>query len=124
MLDVNRARLVHLKWVWQLESAFRNRGKNAVVQSHADCDVGVWIHGTGLRKHGDIAEIKALDEQHRKFHGAVQSTLTALRSRKDGQAAKAYAEVNALSKEIIFLLTVIELKLGTPGTQYSILPDE
>jgi hypothetical protein len=111
ILDITHARLLHLKWASQLSRLFRNFGKGVALQSHAECDVGVWIRTTGLRRYGHIDEIRQLDAIHVRFHDAANQTISHLQQKQFGKAQEHYEIVNTLSREIIYLLTIIEYRL-------------
>lgn len=117
ILDITHARLLHLKWASQLSRLFRNFGKGVILQSHEDCDVGVWIRTTGLQRYAHIDEIQQLDAVHLRFHEAASRTMSHLQQKQFGKAQKDYEAVNALSREIIYLLTIIEyrLEMTAPG---------
>ena len=115
LLDVTYARLLHLKWTAQMSRLFRNFGRGVTVQSHEACQVGSWLNRVGLRKYAHVAEIGALDAAHIGFHDAARRTIESLKFQRFQQAQDAYGEVNALSREIIYLLTVIEYRLELPA---------
>ncbi|MBF0621349.1 MAG: CZB domain-containing protein [Magnetococcales bacterium] len=111
MLDVSHARLLHLKWVQSMPQAFRNHGHGMNLDTAELCSLGVWIHAVGLKKYGQIQEINQLDETHQAFHEYTANTLTALRNKQDSAATHTFAEVHRLSREIIYLLSLVEYKL-------------
>jgi len=111
MLDITHARLIHMKWASQLSRLFRNFGKGVALQSHEECDVGAWIRAAGLRRYAHVEEIRQLDEAHIKFHDAANRTISCLQQKRFREAQEAYELVNTLSREIIYLLTVIEYRL-------------
>ncbi|CAK0765600.1 Chemoreceptor zinc-binding domain-containing protein conserved in MTBa [uncultured Gammaproteobacteria bacterium] len=111
MLDITHARLVHLKWASQLSRLFRNFGKDVALQTHEECAVGVWISRVGLHKYAHIEEIGQLNDCHAKFHEAASRTISCLQQKQFHQAQEAYGIVNTLSRDIVYLLTVIEYHL-------------
>jgi hypothetical protein len=62
------ARLVPLEWAEKVgESLAEGREGSAgeTIQSHEDCDLGIWIHAIGLKKYRHIGDIKTLNKMHR-----------------------------------------------------------
>ncbi|MBF0604899.1 MAG: CZB domain-containing protein [Nitrospirae bacterium] len=111
ILEIGHARLVHLQWANHLPDTFRNRGRHVSLEPAELCALGVWIHGTGLKRFGQINELVLCDQAHTAFHTRAAETLRNLRKHRDEHADRAYAEVLNLSKEIIYLLSVIEYRL-------------
>lgn len=111
-LDITYARLAHLHWAVELDRRFRNYGKGVAIQSHDACDFGAWIQQVGLRKYKDLPEIPLLDVAHREFHDAASRIIRALQDRHIQRADEAYADVQNLSREIAYLLTLTEFRLA------------
>ncbi len=108
-LDVTGARLAHVKWIRNLQSAFRIRiGKPIETQPSEECNLGIWIHGTAMKKLGATKELIALDVAHKKFHRDVDIVLSSLSHRKFKTADETYEEALNLSAEIISMLTHLE----------------
>ncbi|MEI8393189.1 MAG: CZB domain-containing protein [Rhodospirillaceae bacterium] len=110
-LDITYARLAHLRWAAGLDRGFRNYGKGVALQSHDSCEFGSWIQRIGLKKYGDMREIPLLDIVHREFHEAAARIIRCLQDRMIQRADEAYADVQNLSREIAYLLTLIEFQL-------------
>ena len=111
-LDVNVARLVHLEWANQVETYLAAGGDGRAentCQSHEDCDLGIWIHAIGLKKYRHIGDIKTLNRVHVRFHDAVERAFSCMDGGAKEEAGRALAEVQQLSKDVVFLLTSIEL---------------
>ena len=111
-LDITYARLAHLHWATGLDRRFRNYGKGVALQSHGACDFGAWINKVGHKKYGHLLEIELLDNAHREFHEASSRIIRCLQDRHMQRADEAYADVQNLSREIAYLLTLIEFRLG------------
>ncbi|MBF0435641.1 MAG: CZB domain-containing protein [Magnetococcales bacterium] len=111
ILEVNQARLLHLRWANHLPETFRNRGRRISLESVELCPLSVWIHGTGLKRFGQMPELIRCDQAHKAFHARAEEILSNLRMRRDQHADRAYADVLKLSQEIIYLLSVIEYRL-------------
>lgn len=123
VLEINYARLVHLQWMMTLPDYFRHRGKNMALEPEESCALGVWIQSTGIHKFKRIKEVTLLEVAHVQFHYQANATLSALKNKRDSRAENAYASVQKLSKQIIYLLSVIEFKLmgDTAITRSSVL---
>ena len=111
-LDITYARLAHLHWATELDRRFRNYGKGVALQSHSACEFGAWINQVGRRKYGHLPEIELLDTAHREFHEASSRIIRCLQDRHAQRADEAYADVQNLSRDIAYLLTLIEFRLG------------
>ena len=110
-LNVTGARLAHLKWIRDLQMAFRGHGKGMRAQPSDECSLGIWIHGTAMKELGTTEALKTLDIAHKRFHREVDSVLASLSHGKLRNADEAYEEALALSGEIITMLTRLQLEL-------------
>jgi len=111
ILEINHARLVHLRWANHLPDTFRNRGRDVSLEPPELCALGVWIHGTGLKRFSQLPELSLCDQAHQSFHARALDILRNLRKHRDQHADRAYADVLNSSQEIIYLLSVIEYQL-------------
>ena len=111
-VDLTYARLAHLRWSSRLDRQFRNFGSGVALQAHDKCDFGSWILGPGKQKYADLPEIALLDTVHKSFHEAASRIIRDLQSRQFQKADEAYADVQNLSREISWLLTVLEYRLN------------
>ena len=116
ILDISHARLLHLRWAESLSEKFRGWGRKAVIEPADSCALGVWINSVGLKKHQNIPKMKELDLVHRAFHKQALATIKALSSKKHSLADNFYGEVLELSKDIIYLLSQIEVQLSGANT--------
>lgn len=108
-LDVNTARLAHLRWELALEACVEGNGVSAPMQGHEDCELGHWIYGNGLARYGKHNSVWQLKSTHKRFHQVAEETAIALTAGAQGQAREAMASVRRLSGEILYLLTSLEL---------------
>jgi len=111
-VDLTYARLAHLRWSSRLDRQFRNFGSGVALQAHDKCDFGSWIQGPGKQKYADLPEIALLDTVHKSFHEASSRIIRDLQYRQFQKADEAYADVQNLSREISWLLTVLEYRLN------------
>lgn len=109
--DISAARLAHLRWEMQLEEMLKKNKVDIQLTTHANCTLGVWLYSTGLQKYSGIPEISQLETIHVAFHKTAAEVLDHIRAHRHEHADKAFSELQLLSREIIFLLTAIELKI-------------
>ncbi|MEO5342862.1 MAG: CZB domain-containing protein [Gammaproteobacteria bacterium SHHR-1] len=111
LLNVNVARLIHMRWTQELERSFRKRGRKLAPQPAEECDLGVWLHGAALKHYQDSETFLKLDEVHKRFHHNADRTISFLNRRHYQDADKAYDNVKELSRDVVFLLTRIEREI-------------
>lgn len=110
ILDISHARLLHLRWAQSLSKEFR-WGRKAAIEPAETCALGVWIHAVGLKQHKDIPQIKVLDRTHKAFHRKALSTIRTLSKKGHVLSDSIYLETLQLSKDILYLLSQIEISL-------------
>lgn len=114
-LNVSHARLIHLNWANTLSQAFRGWGRDARLESEEDCALGDWLRTAGVllgAKHVVIGRLKAA---HVEYHLHVAETICALQSRREKAAQRGYTKTLELSREIVYLLSVLEFRLLESG---------
>ncbi|MBF0127483.1 MAG: CZB domain-containing protein [Magnetococcales bacterium] len=111
MIDLSVARLVHLKWVLQLEATIRKGRTDMILSSHDTCELGRWLHSVGQQKYGDFPELEQLNRKHRAFHHTAESMVDLFAQSKFLEADLLLDEVKTESRDLIFLLTLIEYRL-------------
>ncbi|MBF0237606.1 MAG: CZB domain-containing protein [SAR324 cluster bacterium] len=107
-LQVSHVRLKHVQWTENMPSAFKNRGRHTSLATATECDLGIWTKNLHSQHYNSIQEIKKLDELHVFFHEVAQNTVDALRKNEDQQAEIYYSEMKEMSREIVYLLSLIE----------------
>ncbi len=116
MLDIMIARLTHVEWSDQLDQSLRNKQLILNVRSHNECELGMWLYNEALREYGDIPEIELLETSHKNFHSAAERVVKwhnapKISPQHDARAQIDFEEAQRDSKEIVYLLTLIEYKL-------------
>lgn len=111
ILDISHARLLHLRWLNDLFMAFRHHGHHTPPDTEESCSLGVWIQNVGLTKLKHVREMAILDAVHQQFHALAIQTVKRLHRRQDALADQSYADMQTTSREILYLLSVIESKL-------------
>ncbi|NGZ07075.1 MAG: hypothetical protein G8237_12045 [Magnetococcales bacterium] len=115
ILEVSHARLMHLRWSRHLLKAFQNWGRDAVLEPAESCFVGIWIGEANSRNRSDKALIHELEERHQRFHQRAEETIRLLRRKNFRKSEEAYQDVVRLGREVIYLLTRIEMTLLQSG---------
>ncbi|MBT3234773.1 MAG: CZB domain-containing protein [Bdellovibrionales bacterium] len=134
-LDANVARLVHIDWTEKLELMVKQGLDRTTLDDdsigispllgHEDCDLGKWLYGKALRHYNYSRVVWPLSDVHQKFHRVAQHMLEErkrlLTPGHDQSAAEridikegieqSLVEIHVLSREIIYLLTSMELDI-------------
>ncbi|MBF0176679.1 MAG: CZB domain-containing protein [Magnetococcales bacterium] len=108
-LDLAIARNVHLNWELKLESLEQSGQGDIALQTHENCELGLWLHNVGVEKYGSDDTIHELIRTHKRFHKSAESVIANLKSPHPGPKL-AMAEVRNMSRDIILLLTRMELR--------------
>ena len=109
-IDFSAARDKHLAWKARVKDFLSGKATLTMAQavSHRDCDLGKWLYSTGLKQYGHMREMRELESRHEKMHGLVR-TIVDCKNRGDLRGAEAdFHQLQALSDEIVSLLTAIE----------------
>jgi len=116
MIDITIARITHVEWVHQLEMLLHKNTTSVSLPSYHDCELGVWLYGEGLRTYKEIPEIELLEKSHKVFHIAADNVVKwhngpKYNSQKSAQAEIDFRDALRTSKEIVYLLTMLEFKI-------------
>ena len=111
LLDVNVARLVHVRWEQELERLIRGGDKAVELQGHEDCELGRWIYGRGLTTYGKLRDVWALKDAHKRFHRSAAEVLRLTEAGETAAAEESMQRVRRLSRETLHLLTSLELEV-------------
>ncbi|MBF0447481.1 MAG: CZB domain-containing protein [Magnetococcales bacterium] len=122
LFDITNARNVHLAWEWELEAIAKGQQSVAKLPSYEDCQLGLWLHRTGINKYRDSEYIHQLMDVHRKFHTVAERIITGMNQSRFGVVEENLKEVRALSQEIVFTLTAIEFSALQKQRPFSTLP--
>ncbi|MBF0394614.1 MAG: CZB domain-containing protein [Alphaproteobacteria bacterium] len=109
MIDITKARLVHLKWLLQLEKKIRHEVPQEL-ESCRICELGKWIYSEAIEKYGSYPEISFLEKRHRRFHETADLLVTLYRERNFVEAEVALDELKRDSQDLIFMLTMFEYR--------------
>jgi methyl-accepting chemotaxis protein len=111
-LDLSAAKMAHLNWKTRLRSFLDGQGTltEAEAVSHKDCAFGKWYYSEGLKNYGHIQELKDVEEPHAELHRTIKEIVKARNSGDKATAEKLYANVDHISRRIVGLLDVAEVK--------------
>nr|CRH04714.1 Conserved protein of unknown function. High conserved in MTB [Candidatus Magnetococcus massalia] len=116
MIDLSVARMLHLDYEFQLEKAIQTRKISRVIGSkihvsHHQCELGIWLDRFGQARYSHFPEMEPLITHHKHFHAYAEQAMRAIKLMEDEQAGKAYQQVKGESKELIYLMTLMEYRL-------------
>ncbi|MBF0270970.1 MAG: CZB domain-containing protein [Magnetococcales bacterium] len=110
MIDLSRARLVHLKWLFQLEMLLRQESIPQL-QTYMTCELGIWLYQEGIKKYSKYPEISFLEKRHKRFHETADLLVSYYKNRNFVEAEVALDELKRDSQDLIFMLTMIEYRI-------------
>jgi len=113
LLDFAVARSKHQAWFARLRQFLDGKTALTVEEagSHKECALGKWLYSTGLKEHGDVAEIVELEKTHAGFHALVRQIVGLAAAGNYAQAEQEFSEVKPTSEKIVELLTAAEKKV-------------
>ncbi len=111
MIDISRARFVHLRWLLQLEKLLRQESIPQL-QSHKSCDLGIWLYQDGIKRYGRFPEMSFLEKRHKNFHETADLLVSLVHERNYVEAEVALDELKRNSQDLIFMLTMIEYRMA------------
>ncbi|MBF0588394.1 MAG: CZB domain-containing protein [Magnetococcales bacterium] len=110
MIDLSVARLVHIKWVIELEEALK-KGRIPTLTTHSKCELGRWIYEHGLDRYKEYPEIRQLELKHHRFHDMTAEAVRYYKNHDEVKAFLVMEEIHKLSRDLVYLLTVVEYKI-------------
>ena len=116
MIDITVARITHVEWVHQLETILHASTTTVTLPSYRDCELGTWLYSEGLHTYKEIPEITQLEKSHKIFHIAADNVVdwhngSKYSLQKTAQVEIDFREALKTSKEIIYILTMLEFKI-------------
>ena len=109
MIDISKARLVHLRWLLQLENILRKESAPKL-QSYKSCDLGKWLYSEGIEKYSKYPEMIFLEKRHKHFHETADLLVNLFKERNFVEAEVALDELKRDSQDLIFMLTMVEYR--------------
>jgi hypothetical protein len=116
VIDITIARITHVEWLHQLEMILQKSSFSVNLPSYHDCELGIWLYGEGLQVYKEIPEIGQLENSHRVFHIAADNVVawhngSKFNSQKSAQVQIDFNDALRMSKDIVYLLTMLEFKI-------------
>jgi len=115
--DFEAAKVAHLTWKKRLAAFLEGRAalseKQAV--SHEHCVLGKWYYGEGLRRYGDIPEMREMEAPHTEMHHLIHEIMRLKNAGDEAQAQREYARIEQLSDRIVALLDSVEQRINGDG---------
>ncbi|MBT3058375.1 MAG: methyl-accepting chemotaxis protein [Candidatus Thiodiazotropha sp.] len=112
--DFSSAKSAHLAWKARVRSFLD--GKQSLTReeavSHHDCALGKWYYAEALKRYGDIAEIRSIEQPHQQLHALIKEIIEQRESGSSDRAEQLYNEIEPLSGEIIGLLNHVEHQIA------------
>ncbi|MBI5786818.1 MAG: cache domain-containing protein [Rhodocyclales bacterium] len=111
-LDLSAAKMAHLNWKTRLRSFLDGQATltEAEAVSHTECAFGKWYYGEGLKNYGHIQELKDVEQPHAELHRTIKEIVKARNAGDKATAEKLYANVDHISRRIVGLLDIAEVK--------------
>ena len=114
MIEISVTRMEHIRWVEQIQNALK-KGKLPEVSSYRECEFGKWLHNRDKDKFSKLKETKDLETKHKDFHKTAAEMVKFLEERDYDQAEILLGEFRRESKDLIFMLTLLEYRLLEEG---------
>ncbi|ABK44772.1 hypothetical protein Mmc1_2271 [Magnetococcus marinus MC-1] len=116
MIDLSVARMLHLDYEFQLEKAIQTGKVSRVTSSkihvsHHQCELGLWLDRFGLDRYQHFPEMASLYEHHKRFHSFADQAIRSIKKGDSADAGKVYSELKEESRELIYLMTLMEYRL-------------
>ncbi|MBF0286423.1 MAG: CZB domain-containing protein [SAR324 cluster bacterium] len=111
MIEIATTRMEHIRWVEQIKAALQ-KGKLPQMANYCDCELGKWLDEQGKKKYGHLKEMQGLEEKHREFHQTADELIKLFENRNYDSAEIMLREFRRESKDLVFLLTMVEYRLN------------
>ncbi len=112
--DFGKAKAAHLAWKVKLRGFLDGRealSREEAVSDH-DCVFGRWYFGEGLKRYGDLPEMRQIEQPHRELHELIRRIVELKHAGEAQQAEEAYHKVQPLSEHIVQMIDSLERKLA------------
>ncbi len=113
-MDLHRSGIEHLLWKMRIRNYLDDKeDRNAMeTVSHKNCGLGSWIYSAGVKKYGELKELRELEIKHVETHNVANRII---RFRNEGnfeEAEEEYKKLEAISKEVVMKLTALAVKIS------------
>ncbi len=114
-MDLHRAGIEHLLWKRRIRNYLDDKEGRGTVEtvSHKNCRLGRWIYSSGIKKYGELTELREMEIIHAETHNVANRII---RFKNDGRledAEEEYKKLEAISREIVGKLTALAVRLST-----------
>ena len=119
-LDFEKAKSAHLAWRARVRNFLDGKGSLQAqeVVSHRECVLGKWYYGEGLRKYGNLSEMRKIEAPHERLHALIGEIIDCQHHHDDAGAEQRFGELATLSNEIVGQLDRLESQITSdPGRQ-------
>ena len=79
------------------------------VAAPTECELGVWLYGTGMETYGQYEEIESLERDHKALHERIHDVIESKVTGDDSAAEHAYTEVVSISDRVVADLTALQV---------------
>jgi len=107
---LNLAKGDHRLWVNRVAAHINAKARldASKLADHTTCRLGKWYYGDGMEACGNSAGFKSLEGPHKKIHALGREIVTAYDGGDAGKAMEMFAEMEAVSKDIIGRLDALQ----------------
>ncbi len=110
-LDFTSARLMHQDWVAKVRLFLNGKFEldESKLSSHRDCELGKWLYSDGLARHGSLAEMQRLEQEHEQLHRTIRDIVNERHGEKNRERTDGlFRRLLGLSGNVLELLAAIE----------------
>lgn len=113
-IDWEVIKMQHITWRMRFRSML-NSGSGKLeeiqVKDHTQCDMGKWMHSTGIKRYGDDPAFKILLDRHKEFHDVAAKGYNAYSDRNLSEANHYLSDVTKISDDMLQLIDVFKVYL-------------
>jgi len=110
MIEISKIRMDHIHWAEQIQQALK-KGKLPEISHYRDCEFGKWLYDGEKNNFADIKEVAELEKKHQNFHNTAAEMVEFIKLRDFDNAEILLGEFRRESKDLIFLLSLLEYRL-------------
>ena len=107
------AKAAHLAWKARLRAFLDGKDKSLKEQatSGRDCALGKWYYAEGMKRYGEIPEMRSIEEPHNRLHRLIHDIMELKQAGRAQEAEAKYQEVAPLSRQVVDLLDAVERRV-------------
>jgi hypothetical protein len=120
--DISLARNMHLRWEYELEAMVHGTRGAIELYPHDQCELGRWLQQVGIKKYQDTDAVHKLVGVHREFHAIADRIVANIRQGNIALVEADQRKIQAISREIVFMLTVVEFSAIEKQRKFSGAP--